>query len=247
MFDTRDVGMVNLLVGGHVYEPDVWLALTTLVKPGTTFVDVGANVGIHTILSGRQLAGQGHVLSLEPNRNLFPLLLQNIRLNGLATLVKPIQKAAYDRVGKLQFSSDPMQHRVGALVVEGAQNYGADPYDVNVVTIDSLFPTLPQGRVVMKIDVEGREPGVVLGAQRLVREVVDVTLIFEYHRSVIASVGVNPEDFLSGLERQDLRLFRIDTAQRLFVPASAAELSKVNAHLNLLASRKAINTKGQVN
>jgi FkbM family methyltransferase len=240
MFDTRDVGMVGLLTHDFIYEPDVWHAVTALVRPGMTFIDVGAKVGIHTVVAGRTMSRQGKILSLEPNPRIFALLKQNIALNGLLGTAEAFQKAAYDQPGTSRFSTDPLQHRVGTLVIDGAINYGTESYDVEVVTIDSLRPKIDCHPVVMKVDVEGREAGVIEGARGLMEEVDDFTLIFEFHRRVMASIGVAVPDFVADLEARGLRFFTIDSAKRAFLPLPAATLAEYDRHINVVATRRSM-------
>jgi hypothetical protein len=104
VFDTRDIGMINLVSSDAVYEPDVWLALSLLLQPGATFIDVGANVGILTARALGLVQRSGKVLAFEPNAQLFPMLRQNIVLNGGSGVAQARQVAVYDRPGLMNFS-----------------------------------------------------------------------------------------------------------------------------------------------
>ena len=60
-----------------------------VLRPGDLFIDVGANIGTYTIWAGELGA---EVIALEPARDTFALLVENVALNGYP--VKPIEAAA---------------------------------------------------------------------------------------------------------------------------------------------------------
>jgi FkbM family methyltransferase len=128
-----------------------------LVRPGMFVVEVGANIGGHTV---HQLVGaSGMVLAYEPQRIPFQTLCGNLALNQCANVV-----ARQAVVGDA-----PGVARVPALPPDKAFNFGGlslrnitggEP--VQAVTIDS--ESLPACHV-MKIDVEGMETDVLAGAR----------------------------------------------------------------------------------
>jgi FkbM family methyltransferase len=67
------------------------------VRPGEVFYDVGANIGIYTIMAGRQVGAGGQVLAFEPHSPTFACLLKNIMANGLEGIVSPCNFALSDR------------------------------------------------------------------------------------------------------------------------------------------------------
>jgi FkbM family methyltransferase len=209
-FDTRDVGMVNFVTSDAEYEPDVAAVLDRHLAPGWCFIDVGANVGIHTIRAGRLLRGSGRVLAFEPNAALVPLLRDNVALNGVGAVTTVRQAAVHQRAGRMTFSYETSQHRVGALVLEDAVNYGDASYEVDVVTLDAFAGEVgPDRPLLVKIDVEGREPGVIHGAEALLARAAETVVVMEYHQGVIASTGVDVAGFFGFLEARGFRPHRI--------------------------------------
>src|SRR5687767_6592083 len=81
LLDLRDVGTLNFITS-DIYEPDVTGAIKQLLKPGGTFIDVGANLGIHTLMAWRHLGKSGRVFAIEPNKHIFRLMRQSLQLNG---------------------------------------------------------------------------------------------------------------------------------------------------------------------
>ena len=60
------------------YEPQETAILRELLKPGMTFVDVGANWGYFTLVGAHLVGPSGRVISLEPEPRLFRLLVSNV-------------------------------------------------------------------------------------------------------------------------------------------------------------------------
>jgi FkbM family methyltransferase len=147
----------SLDVYGEYSEGEIDL-FRQLLRPGDVAIDVGANIGALTIGMARLVGDQGAILAFEPQRVVFDILANNIRLNGL-TNVTAHRRAA---------GSEPGTTRVPALDYGQANNFGgvalgsAQGEDVEVVTLDSL--SLP-GLRLLKVDVEGMEADVVAGAR----------------------------------------------------------------------------------
>jgi FkbM family methyltransferase len=136
-------------------EVDLFRQMT---KPGHTVVEVGANIGAHTVFFARQVGPRGRVIAFEPQRIIFQTLCANVALNSL-TNVECFQHAVGSAAGTivvppLDYTQDD---NYGGLALGGF----SDGESVPVVTLDSL--ALPKLNV-LKIDVEGMEHSVLTGA-----------------------------------------------------------------------------------
>ena len=87
------------------YELDVWRALMAELRPGDTFVDVGAYIGLYTIAVGLRLRGSGRIIAFEPDDHNFSLLQQHVRLNGLEKQIELHQCAVSAKDGQCCFSA----------------------------------------------------------------------------------------------------------------------------------------------
>ncbi|MDI6871051.1 MAG: hypothetical protein QME79_06790 [Bacillota bacterium] len=79
--DDYSIGF-DLITAGEI-EPALTRFLQRTVRPGQTAVDVGANLGYHTILLGTLVGPQGRVFAYEPNPHLLPFLRANVASNYL--------------------------------------------------------------------------------------------------------------------------------------------------------------------
>ena len=68
------------------YEPEVVAKLRELLKPGMTFCDVGANMGVLTLLAARLVGPAGRVFSFEPFPQNAAVVRHNVALNGFANV-----------------------------------------------------------------------------------------------------------------------------------------------------------------
>src|SRR5262245_23763695 len=71
---------------GAIERPEIRFVMHVL-RPGQTFVDVGANVGYYALLAARRVGEDGRVYAFEPDRENFESLVDNVRRNHLATVV----------------------------------------------------------------------------------------------------------------------------------------------------------------
>jgi FkbM family methyltransferase len=143
---------------GEFSEGEVEL-FRQMAKPGNVVVEVGANIGAHTVFFGRHVGSRGRVLAFEPQRVVFQTLCANVALNSL-TNVECYQQAVGDLPGSVL---------VPQLDYTQENNYGGlelgnftQGDSVPVVTLDSLQLSRLN---VLKIDVEGMEHSVLQGAQ----------------------------------------------------------------------------------
>ncbi|MBQ7514674.1 MAG: FkbM family methyltransferase [Schwartzia sp.] len=134
----------------------------TAVFPGDYVVEVGANIGSHTVHLAQLIGDQGVLWAFEPQRLVFQLLAGNVAINGL-TNVHTEQKCVSDRPGKVM---------VPVLDVSQVNNWGGVSLEnstegepVDAITLDSL--NLERCDFI-KIDVEGMELNVLKGATELI-------------------------------------------------------------------------------
>jgi len=145
------------------FSEDENVIFRQILRPGMTVVEAGANVGAHTLAIARQVGPSGRVLAFEPQRSVFQMLCANLALNGLEQ-VEPHWAAAGSTDGTIA---------VPRLDSSRLQNFGGLPLgrtqkgdSVRLVRLDSLG--LPACHLI-KMDVEGMELDVLLGATDTIR------------------------------------------------------------------------------
>lgn len=133
-------------------------------RPASTAVDVGANVGMHSLVFSHLVGNEGRVFSFEPSPRILQRAAENIRLNP-ATNIELISKALGSAVGTVGFLDLADQANIGESRVrrDAAGQVAMD-------TLDNVLATAHARNVsLVKIDVEGFEREVLQGAQDTLR------------------------------------------------------------------------------
>ena len=130
-----------------------------IVQPGHTVVEVGANIGAHTVPLAQWVGTTGKVIAFEPQRVVFQTLCANVALNNLLN-VHCLQQAVGSEPGSIVVPHIDYQseNNFGGLGL-GSFTRGES---VPLVTIDSLNLTACH---FLKLDVEGMERDAILGAR----------------------------------------------------------------------------------
>src|ERR1700738_144837 len=79
-------GPMNYLDGGD-YEPDNLDVLLSFVRDTTVFLDIGANLGFFSLVSGDRRRRAGQVIAFEPQPDMVKLFQRNVYHNGLRDIV----------------------------------------------------------------------------------------------------------------------------------------------------------------
>jgi FkbM family methyltransferase len=147
-------------LNGLRWQPSFLLS-RTLIRPDDNIIDVGANVGFW-VLGAAALGPRGTALALEPSPDLLAGLQRNACLNGIENLAC-LAVAASDREGEGRFLPNPRNSAHGALCPPETDERGIT---VPLTTLDALCRQRGLPAVdLLKIDVEGAEEAVLLGAQ----------------------------------------------------------------------------------
>lgn len=146
-------------------EPAAVEIMRDLVKPGMTVVDVGAHIGIETMMFSRWVGEQGRVISFEPDPATRSRLRRNVELNGLKN-VALFPVAISDCAGQIRFAATG---EVTARLIRPDESGASILVECNTLDAAVLSPDWPPPEFV-KIDVEDNEVAVLKGAERLLSE-----------------------------------------------------------------------------
>lgn len=148
----------SLAYYGEYFEREAAL-FRQLVRPGDVAVDIGANIGAHTLPLAQHVGAAGRVVAFEPVRMNFQLLCANVALNGLDN-VDAVPEGLGEKESTVLIADRPARAdgNFGALAL--SEIPGDRP--VRVRRFDDVFDW-PRLRFV-KIDVEGMETEVLQGA-----------------------------------------------------------------------------------
>ena len=180
--------------------------LGQLLQPGQVVLDVGANIGTHTVFFAKRVGPQGLVYAFEPQRLVFQNLCANIALNALTNVhALPVGLGEVPTTIKVPLLSPTEAHNFGAYAIDGHALGEA----VQLVRIDDLG--LDRCHLI-KVDVEGMEARVLQGAAQTIAqfhpvlfvenntqehaaEIIDQVLALDYQAYWHISSYFNPNNF----------------------------------------------------
>lgn len=199
--------------------------LSNFLKPGMTYVDVGANIGTTTLAGAAAVGPTGTVIAFEPHPGTFRDLSDSVALNpDLAPRISLIRSAVGDTVGTAHISDLP-ENDVNHIHPGGIQ--------VQMTTLDDELE-FTQHIDLLKIDVEGYEKNVLQGAKRTLAKTDAV--YFESCEANFAGFGYSSDDLFDLLHESGFCCYTVDPAD-----FTLAEVEKgrrcVQGYENLLACR----------
>jgi len=166
------------------YESSVERILLSNLRPGTVFYDVGAHIGVFSLIAARNLGVQGSVFAFEPDPSNVRRIKEHASRNQLDT-IRIISKAVWSSVGRLRFQRASFQSSMNrGVLVQDASAEGST-IEIEAIGLDAVaqghaWPT------VIKIDVEGSEAAVLQGSEDIFRFAKPL-LVCEIHHEQASS------------------------------------------------------------
>jgi FkbM family methyltransferase len=164
-------GLCVAVDGG--YELQIQKFLENRLESNSVLVDVGANIGFLTVPLTRKAS---RVIAIEASPKVQPYLRQNVQLNGLSNVTIVECAASLPGNSSVPLYIPPMSHFGMAST---APQFGVEPVSVPASPLDTILDTLGVSDVTaMKVDVEGYEAHVFLGASKLLSR--GTAIVFEF-------------------------------------------------------------------
>ncbi len=191
-FDLRELIDSTIYYEG-AWEPDTVAILRKLVKPGQTVLDIGANMGCHTLLMAQLVGETGHVIAFEPMSAAYAKLTRNIQLNRFSNIVaEKAGLSSSDGEAEIAFTTS---WRLDL------KPDGAPPEKISLITLDSYVaahPGLFSHLDCIKLDVDGFEEAVLHGAQNT---------LLQHHPTILIEIGRDSIEAVNYLKSQQYSFF----------------------------------------
>ncbi len=198
-------------------------ALHRLIDPGDVVADVGANLGYVTSLAAARAGAEGQVLAFEPHPRIYAMLERNIAswAGRGAAPVHAHQTALSDTTGTAQLDVGTAFHENMGLSSLSENGPASSETSVSVA-LEQLDDVIGDGSIgLLKIDVEGHEPGVLRGSRRLLESGRVRDVVFEDHEPY-------PDESTTLVEDAGYTLFALSNdlfGVQLGAPAERGEVS----------------------
>ena len=197
-------------VAGYVLrdwcEPEL-RHLEMFVRPGHTFIDIGANIGLYTLKAASLTGAAGRVIAVEPGQEASQQLRDNLALNDFPH-VTVAQLALSDHAGEatlhhIPLGDDPQAY---SLLPDGSTETGET---VTIDTLDALVARLGIDTLdVIKMDVEGAEPLVIAGGRATLQRFHPI-VIFEVNTRLLAEAAGQRNAAWQALRDLGYQFFRL--------------------------------------
>jgi FkbM family methyltransferase len=221
-----DVIGYSIAVDGY-YDLPVVRVIQELLKPGMTFVDVGAHVGQYSLLASGLVGREGAVHSFEPEPETFALLQHNVRINGLRNV--HLVRCALAKSSKDAELYVARPDNIGQTSLRQPNNFSGVRVNVQCRTVDDYAEEHGIDRIdLIKIDVEGAELDVLLGARGVLSRNPKPHIIIEFWEEFLQAYGSSCAQVAEFLQGNGYSLFWIgETGLTPYIPLKNAELFNV--------------------
>lgn len=190
---TPDTASMRMKLEARMFEPFQISLFRDCVKPGATVLDVGASIGLYTLLASQLVGSNGRIVAIEPDPRAYTQLQANIAANGSRN-VTPLRLAAASRhESRTLYLGD--QSTVSGLHQGGRPERTIAEEQVNSVPLDVLIGDTHID--IVKIDVEGAELEVLDGMTlTLSRRSSNLSLFVEVHPGPLSAQARSSTDVL---------------------------------------------------
>ena len=211
--DAHRVEMIRACAGYFVsncirhstYENAELNIVKLYLKPGMTCVDVGANVGVYSVLTAQKIGEDGVVYAFEPVPGIYEVLAKN---SMLYKNIKPFNFGLHNKKSAVQYKN-------------------ISEIKLNVVVGDEFLQDVEKVDFI-KIDVDGAELGVVEGLQNLINRSPKLLMVCELSNRHYKIAGFTEIQFFDLVEKLGFTYGRIFKGQ-IDLKGDCKQLMKVSA------------------
>lgn len=196
IYHPNDLLTINLLARRTFSELTELERLSALVPSGAHIVDIGANVGNHTVFFAKVMSG--FVYSFEPQHTLFSILKENVRLNSIEDRVALYNIGLSDTAGNASLDGVPKENIGGTSIKKDEEG------EMVLDTLDNVLGKIRHRIALLKIDVEGFEYNVLRGAKNILSKHSPLIFVEIWHEhkvnrmlALLAEYGYALQEVLS--------------------------------------------------
>ncbi|HMO80757.1 MAG TPA: FkbM family methyltransferase [Pyrinomonadaceae bacterium] len=162
------------------YEPETFRFFRSNVKPGNVVLDIGAHIGLFSVVTSRLVGETGKVYAFEPTPFTRGVLGEVVKLNGCEHNVEIRPEAVSDKEGTAYFFDTGTEVSNANSLVETGRS--KEKIEVPMISVDKFASERGLTVKCLKIDVEGAELDLLKGARKVLTE-----------QRPVARLGLHPE------------------------------------------------------
>lgn len=232
--------MLDDLTAGRLYEGETSNFFGSILQPGDTFIDIGAHVGYFSMLAAQLVGPTGAVFSFEPEPGNFAHILEHIEANGV-TNVRPLHMAvgAAPSVADFFVNADNdgghALWEVGRHPFNERSRQAPQTRKVFVTSLDHLFEGRDmRGLKAIKMDAEGAEFAILVGARDLLRRHRIPFIVAEINRFGLESMGASERHVRGFMHELGYETYLFQPGQSFIQRLQPDETPETNFVFNVL-------------
>ena len=192
---SEDYALIACLIDTGDLEIGTRLLIQNFLNSGDTFVDIGANIGLHTLAAARAMKGKGKIIAIEPFENTAKMLKKSVWLNGFLDIVEIHQVAISNNTGTHNLYLGDTSGHHSLLPLTNVINLTQPWVNVPLARLDDLL-SQRQHIDLLKIDVEGAELDVIRSAISLIEKNSDIAIIVEFSPLHLRRAGKSLDEWM---------------------------------------------------
>lgn len=189
-----------------LFEPNEFAALSKILKPGMTVIDIGAHIGSYSIPMAKLVSPQGVVFSIEPSKREMTRLKENIRINEIKNIITK-QIAISDTEGTVKLKVAEQNHNgqntIGEFAYKIKQLKNVKIKTRNLQNIINKYKI--KNVDFIKIDCEGAEFKVLKGGSNILKKNPPILLI-ELLREALHKQGSDEKKIIKFLKNKKYKI-----------------------------------------
>jgi FkbM family methyltransferase len=199
---------------GRYFDLGTQHFLLQALRPGDTFIDVGGNIGMITLLGARLVGNAGKVITFEPNPEAAGRIEQSLRDNAIPNVTLH-RVALSDQPGQLTLSVITPHTGMGTLASVGDAHKPlvSATHTVEVRRGDDLIDSTLSGAVTLKIDIEGFECRALRGLVQTLRR-HKPAIITEVSENHLRRAGASAKQLFDFLQAEGYKAFLLTSRRR---------------------------------
>ncbi|CAG7855865.1 hypothetical protein MCAMS1_00152 [biofilm metagenome] len=209
---------------GIYYDRTVPLLIEHILSNGGTFIDIGANRGLHTLHAANVLGVKGNIYAFEPHPVTFEILKSHLTINGIKNC-HPFNIGISNKQGSLELNMFTDQHSGTCSFINTSEIHDSVSVPVkkldDVLTNDKLLSP-----VLVKIDVEGFEFNVLQGMEQMLDR-ADIHIICEITDEWLVKTGSSAASLVEFLRKRGFSVYLPTISHSNFI-TEKLELTLIN-------------------
>lgn len=195
---TTDMNSCFILFEKPHPEEDIIDFVSSYLREGDVFFDIGSHHGLYTLLAAKQVGKAGKVISFEPSPRERVKLMRNIRANRCQNLVTVEPFALSDTIGEVQLLLAPTSNSgLNSLRPINEPIQVESVISVKSTTLDEYVKQKGIHRIkIIKVDAEGTELSILRGSLYVLQH-LRPTWILEASSTRTMPWGYTPHDLVS--------------------------------------------------